>query len=103
MCGSITRSRRAGLLFPVGKVHKNLTRGRLTRPVASQVSATAAVYMAAALEYLSAEVLELAGGFMQQEYKTTTRKAIQIRHIQLAVRGDEELTLLTSLGCDSFW
>jgi len=35
---------------------------------------------------------------MQQEYGTTARQPIQIRHIQLAVRGGEELASVTSLG-----
>ncbi|GAA5831828.1 hypothetical protein JCM3770_004203, partial [Rhodotorula araucariae] len=52
-----SRSAKAGLQFPVGRIHRLLRRGNY----AQRVGAGAPVYLAAVLEYLAAEILELAG------------------------------------------
>ena len=81
-----TRSSRAGLQFPVGRLHRFLREGRY----GDRVGAGAPVFLAAVLEYLTVEVLELAGNAAKENKKIR----IIPRHIQLAVRNDEELNKL---------
>ena len=85
---STSRSAKAGLQFPVGRVARYMKQAK----VASRVGAGAPVYMAAVLEYLCAEILELAGNAARDNKKTR----IVPRHLQLAVRNDEELNKLLS-------
>ena len=83
-----SRSSRAGLQFPVGRVHRFLRKGNY----ADRVGAGAPVYLAAVMEYLAAEILELAGNAARDNKKTR----INPRHLQLAIRNDEELNKLMS-------
>ncbi|KAH9326079.1 hypothetical protein KI387_006257 [Taxus chinensis] len=80
---SVAKSVKAGLQFPVGRITRYLKKGRY----AKRVGAGAPVYLAAVLEYLAAEVLELAGNAARDNKKNR----IIPRHLLLAVRNDEEL------------
>ncbi|XVF06045.1 hypothetical protein REPUB_Repub06bG0014400 [Reevesia pubescens] len=80
---SVSKSVKAGLQFPVGRIARFLKKGRY----AQRYGGGAPVYLAAVLEYLAAELLELAGNAARDNKKNR----INPRHLQLAVRNDEEL------------
>ena len=80
---STTKSVKAGLQFPVGRIGRYLKKGKY----ATRLGAGAPVYLCAVLEYLCAEILELAGNAARDNKKSR----IIPRHIQLAIKNDEEL------------
>lgn len=80
-----SKSSKAGLQFPVGRMHRHMRSDRRAR-----IGSGSAVYLAAACEYIVAEVLEL-GGNAAKDNKVTR---ITPKHLQLAVRQDEELNKL---------
>ena len=83
-----SRSAKAGLIFPVGRVGSLLRRGQYAR----RVGASSAVYLAAVLEYLTAELLELTvKAAASQKNKS---KRLNPRTLTLAVRHDDDLGAL---------
>ncbi|KAJ7926173.1 histone-fold-containing protein, partial [Mycena leptocephala] len=95
--GGDTRTSRfaeADLTFSARKFHRKLKKGRYAKFISEPTS----VFTAAVLEYLTAEVLEVARNVAQDAKK----KRITPRHIQLAVCEDEDLGKARTLHCFSF-
>eukprot|EP01098_Paradermamoeba_levis_P010008 TRINITY_DN4192_c0_g1_i1.p1 TRINITY_DN4192_c0_g1~~TRINITY_DN4192_c0_g1_i1.p1 ORF type:complete len:244 (-),score=55.04 TRINITY_DN4192_c0_g1_i1:304-1035(-) len=75
-------SKAAGLVFPVGRI-----KTFMKQKTHFNISGTTPVYMGAVMEYMCAEVLELAGNVARDSRVTR----IIPRHFFLAVSNDEEL------------
>nr|XP_021527153.1 histone H2A.Z-like isoform X1 [Aotus nancymaae] len=84
---AVSHSQSAGLQFPVGCIHGHL-KPRMTSH--GHVGTTATVSSSAILQYLTAEVLELAGNAS----KDLKVKHVTPHHLQVAIHGDEELDSL---------
>lgn len=85
---NVTKSSRAGLVFPVGRLLSKMKKGNY----ADRIGVGAGVYLAGVLEYLTAEILELAGNAAKDNKKAR----IIPRHILLAIHNDEEISRLLS-------
>lgn len=91
-----TRSEKAGLIFPVGRIHRIMKSrapkcktadGKLR---SGRVSGNAAIYMATILEYLCNEVLDLTA----ESVKKTKTKRITPQIINTTIKNDEVLKQL---------
>lgn len=83
---SMSKSQRARLNLPVARIKKHMHE----RGSANRVSVASSIYMTAVAEYVLAEVLQLSGNAA----RANKRQRIVPRHIQLAIRNDEELNRL---------
>lgn len=86
----VSNNIRAGVIFPVGRCNRMIRRGRYS----DRVGASAGVFMAAVLEYLCSEILELS----QEQCEIMKTKTIKPKHINMAIRCDNELNKLICLS-----
>jgi histone H2A len=84
--GHVRAEKRAGIVFPVSRAKREIT----TSNYKYAVGKAASVYMAAAVQYVAAEIMDIADG----QCKKQGKKIITQRHILLAVRDDAELDIL---------
>lgn len=84
----VSHNKKAGVIFPVGRCNRYLKQGRY----AERVGGSAGVFMAGVLEYITAELCELAGNVCEEQGK----KQIMPKHINFGIMHDEELAKLFS-------
>ena len=83
----VSRSTLADLTFPVGRIHSRMKLNLLKK---QRCGSTAAIYLTALLEYLTAELLDLS----THACELAGNKRITPRHILLAIKSDKELDQL---------
>ncbi|VDL57507.1 unnamed protein product [Hymenolepis diminuta] len=81
----LSKSKRCGLVFPVGRVLRLLKKSKVVRT--PRISVSAAIYLTSVLEYLTSEIADLAGRVI----KSCKLKTVTPRSIMLAVHQDDEL------------
>ena len=86
----VSNSSRCDLIFPVGRMTRYIKQGRYS----DSVGVGGGIFMAAVLEYITCEILELAGNAAEEQKK----KTIAPRHLQLAIRNDEELNKIMAMA-----
>ena len=83
---SASRSKKAGLMMPVSRINRHLKISK----VMDRVGSSTPVYMAAVMEYVIAEVVEIAGN----KVKKDGRKRLTPADVAYAIRTDRELNKL---------
>ncbi|CAD7948134.1 unnamed protein product [Amoebophrya sp. A120] len=81
------KTKRAGLIFPVAKIQKEL---RNMLPANARLNSSSSVFLGGVMEYVVAELLEVAGNTVKNQGK----KRINPRHLQVAIKNDDELNTL---------
>ena len=88
---SVSRAEKAGLTLSVSKVHSHMLKRKQAKGV-SRVSASAPVWITAAMEYFAAELLEQAGNVtVDPKQQGGSRKRITVEDLLKALRSDAEL------------
>ncbi len=88
---STSRADKAGLTMSVSKVHTHMLKKKQANGV-TRVSASAPVWLTAAIEYFAAELLEQAGNVtIDPKQKGGSRKRITVEDLIKALRSDAEL------------
>jgi len=83
-----SKSEKAGLTFPISRINRYVK----TKSGIKRVGGSAPIYLTAVVEYIVAEVMELAG----QVTADASRKTISPEDLIKALRGDKELAKLFS-------
>ena len=86
MSPKISKTKRAGLTFSVSRIKNKLKKGNYSKTIGFG----GPIFLAGVLEYLVAELVELAGNACRDNNKMR----ITPRHLQLAVRNDSEFDKL---------
>ena len=89
---SVSKTKRSGLRFSVGRISRMLRNGYTTNRLADN----AAVYLAGVLEYLSSELLEMS--YIKSRTGTTKNRRIAPRHLMLSIQDDVEFRHLIGSG-----
>ncbi|XP_015727731.1 late histone H2A.2.2-like [Coturnix japonica] len=78
-----SRSSRAGLLFPVSRIERQLRRGQF----AERFGACAPVYLAAVLQWVTQKIMDMAGKIS----KKSNQQCISPQHLQMSVKSSSIL------------
>ena len=85
----VSGATKAGLIVAPSRCQRMMRKMRLSK----SMGVGGGVFMAGVLQYLMSEILELSGEVCLER----KRKTIAPRHMQLAVRGDEELNKMFAM------
>ena len=83
---SMSKQAKAGLTLPVSRINRTMK----TLSKTKRIGGSAPIYMTAVMEYITAEILELAGNHTQN----SKRKRVTPEDVVLSIRSDEELSKL---------